>query len=140
MSICFYIVQFAKGETGFEPAASCSKTNTALNFMSFLSILRAFESENGAFVSSCQHCFHIVQICRWSKLRSTTNFTQITKLHRRSQRKRPSKNGFLFRHLMFLNQNKPLATSLDLCYNQAEVSLRACLQGSERRCDSKQKF
>ena len=71
MSICFYIVQFAKGETGFEPATSCSQTYTALNFLSFLSILQAFESENGAFGCSCQHCFHIVGLCRWSKLWSS---------------------------------------------------------------------
>ena len=30
----------------------------------------------------------------------------------------------LFRHLMFLNRNKPLATSLDLCYNDYRMSKR----------------
>ena len=62
---------FAKGETGFEPATSCSQTDTALNFMSFLSILQAFVSENSAFGRSRSHCFHVVLSCRWSKLWSS---------------------------------------------------------------------
>ena len=37
-------------------------------------ILGAFVSRNGAFVCSCEHCFHVVRVCRWSKMWSNAVF------------------------------------------------------------------
>ena len=57
--------------TGLEPAASCSQTNLYRFFSWFTRLFGAFVSEIGAFGCSCQHCFHVVRICRWSKLWSS---------------------------------------------------------------------
>ena len=43
-------------------------------FVQFRVILGAFVSRNGAFVCSCEHCFHVVRVCRWSKMWSNAVF------------------------------------------------------------------
>ena len=57
--------------TGFEPAASTSRTLTSRFFPYFTRLFGAFVSENDAFGCSCQHCFHVVQLRRWSKMWSS---------------------------------------------------------------------
>ena len=57
--------------TGFEPAASTSQTQKCRFFPYFTRLFGAFVSENDAFGCSYKHCFHVVGLCRWSKLWSS---------------------------------------------------------------------
>ena len=59
------------GMTGFEPATSWSQTLKCRFFPYFTRLFGAFESKNDAFGCSYKHCFHVVQLCRWSKLWSS---------------------------------------------------------------------
>ena len=43
-------------------------------FVLFRVILGAFVSRNGANPCSCEHCFHVVRVCRWSKMWSNAVF------------------------------------------------------------------
>ena len=57
--------------TGLEPTISSTRRVAHLIFKWFLRLFGAFVSEIGAFRCSCKHCFHTVQVCRWSKVWST---------------------------------------------------------------------
>ena len=74
-SDCLYLVEM----TGFEPATSTSRRVTHLIFKWFLRLFGAFQSEIDAFRCSRSHCFHTVQVRRWSKVWSTRNSIQETK-------------------------------------------------------------
>ena len=43
-------------------------------FVWFLMVLGAFVSRNGANPCSSKHCFHVVRVCRWSKMWSNAVF------------------------------------------------------------------
>ena len=62
--------------TRFELATSTSRTNLYRFFPYFTRLFGAFESEIDAFRCSRKHCFHIVQLRRWSKVWSTQNSKQ----------------------------------------------------------------
>ena len=59
---------FLVGMTGFEPATSWSQTLKCRFFPCSTRIFGAFKSKNDAFGCSYKHCFHVVGLCRWSKL------------------------------------------------------------------------
>ena len=56
------------GATGFEPAASTSKTQKHRFFASFCVLFRVFSSEPRAFTCCKSHNFHVVRSRRWSKV------------------------------------------------------------------------
>ena len=55
----------------FELRASWSRTSSGRFLPSFPLILTPFLSENHAFVTSCEHCFHLVHSRIWSKVWSS---------------------------------------------------------------------
>ena len=59
---------FLVGMTGFEPATSWSQTLKCRFFPYFTRLFEDFESKNDAFRCSRSHCFHTVQVRRWSKV------------------------------------------------------------------------
>ena len=70
--------------TGFEPAASWSRTVKALYNKGFRVIFSAFVSEIGAFQGYPTHCVHTVQVRRWSKVWSEQIFTRTRAPNRES--------------------------------------------------------
>ena len=76
----FYMVEV----TGFEPAASTTRTVKALYNKGFRVIFSAFVSEIGAFQGYPTHCVHTVQVRRWSKVWSEQIFTRTRAPNRES--------------------------------------------------------
>ena len=68
------------GVKGFEPSTSTSRRVAHLIFKWFLRLFGAFVSEINAFRCSRSHCFHTVQVCRWSKVWSTHFLNRQSKL------------------------------------------------------------
>ena len=59
--------------TGLEPTTFWSLRHNRKFFIYFPSISKSFVSATDAFLYFCSHCFHVVQIRKWSKVWSKTN-------------------------------------------------------------------
>ena len=54
--------------TGLEPTTFWSLRHNRKFFIYFPSIFKSFVSATDAFLYSCSHCFHVVQIRKWSNM------------------------------------------------------------------------
>ena len=54
--------------TGLEPTTFWSLRHNRKFFIYFPSISKSFVSATDAFLYSCSHCFHVVQIRKWSNM------------------------------------------------------------------------
>jgi len=60
--------------TGLEPTTFWSLRHNRKFFIYFPDISKPFVSATDAFLYSCSHCFHVVQIRKWSKVWSNAVF------------------------------------------------------------------
>ena len=62
------VLYFLVEATGLEPTTFWSLRHNRKFFIDFPSISKSFVSATDAFLYSCSHCFHVVQIRKWSNM------------------------------------------------------------------------
>ena len=70
------VLYFWVEATGLEPTTSWSLRHNRKFFIYFPDISKSFVSATNAFLYSCSHCFHVVQIRKWSNMWSFRFHTQ----------------------------------------------------------------
>ena len=62
------VLHFLVEATGLEPTTFWSLRHNRKFFIYFPDISKSFVSATDAFLYSCSHCFHVVQIRKWSNM------------------------------------------------------------------------
>ena len=107
--------------TGFEPTTSASRISMSIFFDCFYGLFEAFQSENGAFGCSRSHCFHVVQVRRWSNMwsKSFRNEAHSVRYSNRS----PSVKIFFYRYYNIYLE----------CWQQLSLKAQKLLRSRQRK-------